>query len=363
MAGLLGERLRQARVMAGMSQQELANKAGHVSKQAISKYEQGKDVPSSGVLLRLCKALNARPAFLYRAAGAQIGPMAFRKSAGLTGKSLRALEAYARDAVERQVEIEQIVGGEQAGRFVEPKNVDWVVGSAEDAERVAQELRGAWELGTDPMANVTALLEEHNVRVLAIDRDGRFWGVSRWVRDSIPVIVVSRQQPGDRQRFTLAHELGHLLLRPQEGMSAERGASRFAGAFLLPARTVRQELGARRHDLSWAELYALKQKFGVSMACWLKRAEDLGIVSASRARALWRQLRARGWHLQEPGAEVPKEEPGMFEQLVRRALAEGLISESRAAELAGVSTLELWHKLGGGNLGWHESRLRHKRMD
>jgi len=334
---VLGERIRQARLMAGMSEEALARTAGGLTKQAISKYERGMDVPGSATLLRLCRALNVRPAFLLRPPAARVGTVAFRKAGSLRGKQLHAIEAYTRDAVERWIELEQILRGQDGGSFVCPGTVNWRVGSLEDAERAAQDLRHAWRLGLDPIANVTAVLEGCNVRVIAVEHDGRFSGTSAWVDQRIPVIVLSRAQPGDRQRFTLAHELAHLLLECEEHSDEERAANRFAGAFLLPGPTVERELGRTRNHLSFDELYVLKHRYGVSMACWLKRAADLRIVSPSRGRALWAALRSRGWHTREPGAQVPTEEPSTFHQLVSRALSEGVLSEARAAELAGIS--------------------------
>lgn len=96
-----------------------------------------------------------------------------------------------------------------------------------------------------------------------------------------PVIVVAEQWPGDRQRFTLAHELGHLLLggRLSAELNEEQACNRFAGAFLLPASTLRNQLGAKRHMLEIQELYLLKHEFGLSMAACLYRAKDLGIIT------------------------------------------------------------------------------------
>jgi Zn-dependent peptidase ImmA (M78 family) len=83
------------------------------------------------------------------------------------------------------------------------------------------------------------------------------------------------------------------------------------------------------------ELYLLKQKYGLSMQAWIYRAKDLEIIPANTAERLFRRFRAIGWHRCEPGEAYPSERPLRMERLVYRALAEDMISHSRARELLG----------------------------
>jgi Zn-dependent peptidase ImmA (M78 family) len=140
--------------------------------------------------------------------------------------------------------------------------------------------------------------------------------------------------PGDRQRFSAAHELGHILIVTNGGLDAERACNRFAGAFLAPRQAVLRELGAERACLDLAELEMLKEKYGMSMQAWIHRAEELGIITAKAARRLRTAFRGEA-RVTEPGPQVPQESPKRLRLLVRRALAEGIISRSRAAELLG----------------------------
>ncbi|NLD14444.1 MAG: ImmA/IrrE family metallo-endopeptidase [Gammaproteobacteria bacterium] len=137
-----------------------------------------------------------------------------------------------------------------------------------------------------------------------------------------PVIVVAEQWPGDRQRFTLAHELGHLLLggRLSAELNEEQACNRFAGAFLLPASTLRNQLGAKRHMLEIQELYLLKHEFGLSMAACLYRAKDLGIITPQTHKRLSVVFSKQGWRKQEPVNPCPQEQALLFQQLVYRAL-------------------------------------------
>jgi len=111
---------------------------------------------------------------------------------------------------------------------------------------------------------------------------------------------------------------------------------RFAGAFLAPRVAVLQLLGAQRHALEWQELYVLKHEFGLSMAGWLHRAKQCGMITETAHLAMVKRFAAKGWRKNEPGETLPQEHPRLFDQLVYRALAEQYLSEGKAAELLGI---------------------------
>ena len=336
----IGERIKQARKIRGMSQRELAKRA-EVSAQAISKYERDINAPSSGVLLRLSKALGVGVEFFVRPKSVvQITPD-YRRRCALPRKKEAALIAGIADWLERYIEIERILRPEGGGLGFEfPPGFPRAVSSMEDVEAAALDLRRAWDLGSDPIENLVHLLEDRGIKVGVIDlEDGvGFDACTFYAGDDVrALVVVARGDlPGDRQRFSIAHELGHLMIEPGGDLDAEKAAHRFAGAFLVPEKAARFELelgeGGRR-NLSDFELLALKQKYGMSMQAWIYRAKDLGIISEERAEGLFKKFRARGWHKTEPGAQIPPEWPMRFELLVNLALAEEAISKRRAEEL------------------------------
>jgi hypothetical protein len=108
------------------------------------------------------------------------------------------------------------------------------------------------------------------------------------------------------------------------------------------AQMARFELGSSRTTLDMNELYLLKQKYGLSMQAWIFRARDLGIISENTAARLFKRFRANGWHRREPGEAFPSEKPLRMERLIYRALAEDLISRSRAQELLGEPLQPRW---------------------
>ncbi|MDF0590882.1 helix-turn-helix domain-containing protein [Candidatus Methanocrinis natronophilus] len=370
----IGERIKQARKIRGMSQRELAERAG-VSAQAISKYERDINAPSSGVLLRLSKALGVGVEFFVRPRAVVAITPDYRRRRALPKKKEAAIIAGIADCLERYLEIERILRPDEGGlRFEHPPGFPRSVSSMEEVERAATDLRRAWDLGSGPLDNLVHLLEDRGIKVGVIDLaggkgfdactffaedDGRapvvvarsnltgdrqrgkgFDACTFFAEDDgrAPVVVARSNLTGDRQRFSIAHELGHFMIEPGGGLDAERAASRFAGAFLVPEKAARFELELAegkgwRRDLSDFELLALKLKYGMSMKAWIYRAKDLGIISEEKATALFKRFRARGWHKREPGGEIPEEWPMRFELLVNLALAEEAISKRRASEL------------------------------
>jgi Zn-dependent peptidase ImmA (M78 family) len=216
-----------------------------------------------------------------------------------------------------------------------PDEAERRVASLGDVEDVAIALRTAWGLGLDPIESIVELLEDHGIKVGLVDGHDKFDACTIWANQTIPVIVVKRDIPGDRQRFSLAHELGHLVPEPGSEVDEEKAAYRFAGASLVPEPKVHFELGEHRDILNLYELHLLKHKYGLSMQGWIYRAKDLSILSEGAARRLFQQFRREGWHRDEPGDQLPPEEPKRMQRLVLRALAEELISQSRGAELLG----------------------------
>jgi len=218
--------------------------------------------------------------------------------------------------------------------------------TTDDIEVIADALRAAWDLGLNPIHDMVDTLEAKGVMIIgtAVETKKKFDGLAGRIGNT-PVVVVSCHQPGDRQRFTLAHELGHLVLqgRLQEGMDEEKACNQFAGAFLFPKRALLQHLGENRRAIEAQELYLLKHEFGLSMMAVLVRAAQCGVISDSLKTQYFMRFSKQGWRTEEPGEAYPNEETYLFKQLVYRALGEDYIGESKAAELIGLS-LSRFHK-------------------
>ena len=342
---MIGERIKQARKAAGLSLRALADRAG-ITAMAISKYEGGKSTPSSRVLLDLSKALGVRTEYFFRPVKIELQEMKHRKHSRLPKKALDQIEGDVKEQLERFIELEQLLPNGPVQAFKLPEHLPVPIATLDQVEAVARDLRTSWNLGVDPIPVLTDMLEERGIKVFQSQAiNDRFDGMAATV-DGIPVVVVGRGWPGDRQRFTLAHELGHLVLqgRLAPDVEEEAAANRFAGAFLAPADEVRKELGEKRVWLEPRELEVLKKTYGLSMQGWMHRAKDLGILPDFHYVEMRKFFSSRGWNKTEPGEQYAPERPQLFDQLVYRALGQDLISESKAAELLRMSLTEFQKK-------------------
>jgi Zn-dependent peptidase ImmA (M78 family)/DNA-binding XRE family transcriptional regulator len=338
---MIGERIRRARKAAGLSLRALSERA-EVSHTTLNKYEHGRQTPGSRQLTALATALGVRTEYLFRPTSIDLGPVEYRAS-HLSARARDRVHSDVLDQLERWHELLDLFPTEVVPPFSSPPGSPKAVGAYDELEAVAERIRGAWRLGEDPIPDLIDALESQGILVVQteLDEAQRFNGLSATAGRGLarPVIVVDAGWPGDRQRFTLAHELGHLVLqgRLSSALDVEKACHRFAGAFLLPSPAVRQALGERRQTLEPQELALLKAEYGLSMQSCLFRALQTGIISASVQRTLFREFSRRGWRKQEPGPALPRECTVRFRQLVYHALAEDFIGESKAAELLNLS--------------------------
>jgi Zn-dependent peptidase ImmA (M78 family)/DNA-binding XRE family transcriptional regulator len=339
---MIGDRIHQARKSAGLSMRALGEKAG-ISAMAISKYENKKSIPSSAVMLSLARALGVRVEYFFRVSQVKLKEVEYRKHSRLPKKVLNQIEGDVIEQIERYLELEEFLPVSPIEPFSLPAGLPEHIENYDEIETVSGKIRQAWQLGSNPIPDLIDTLEERGIKIFRSHalHGNKFDGLAARVNGT-PVIVVGRDWPGDRQRFTLAHELGHMALagRLAEHLDEELAANRFAGAFLAPASEVVKELGYQRKRLEPAELCVLKSAYGLSMQGWLYRARDMGVLSQSRFQDMYRMFAARGWRKEEPGPRYEPEKPKLFMQLVFHACAEDLIGESKAAELLGKSLSE-----------------------
>ena len=336
---MIGQRIFRARKAAGLTLREIGSQVG-LSHAAVKKYEDGQSPPSSATLLRLARALNVRTEYFFRPETVTMDRIEYRKRNSLPKKRLDAIEHEVIDQIERRIELENLFPTLPGVPFAPLKELPASINDLEPIEDVAEIVRKGWDLGSDPIPDLVDAMETHGIRVFMIDThsDSKFDGLAASV-NRMPVVVVGSNWPGDRQRFTLAHELGHLMLadRLSADIDVEAACHRFAGAFLIPRQSVVQKLGARRRSIEPKELALIKEEFGLSMAAILYRARDLGIVTSSWRDEQAKLFRINGWHVTEPGKPYPAEKSHVFEELIFHALAEDYIGESKAAELMGMS--------------------------
>lgn len=334
----IGPRIKQLRLARGMSLDTLAAELGGVvTKQALSKYELGKSQPSARVLTRLAAALGVKTSQLATPPAVEVAFIGYRRRASLPPREQEQIESAVAYALEQRVWLQRCL---QATATIDLPIMSLAVRTLDEADDAALHVRSQWGLGSEPIANVTATLEDHLVHVIEIDGGDRFDGISAIARDSeqhaISAAVVSDTHiDGERQRLNLTHELGHLVLDVSQVAHEELIeplAFRFGAALLAPASLLRQEVGARRSFLSLEELLLLKQRFGMSIQALLHRLRDLGIISEAAYVQWCKDISRLGWRKAEPGA-LAREQPTWFRRHVLRAAAEELISDDEATRM------------------------------
>ncbi|MEX2263182.1 MAG: ImmA/IrrE family metallo-endopeptidase [Bryobacteraceae bacterium] len=345
---MIGKRLKLARAAAGLPLRDLADRIeNRVSAQQIGKYERDEDVPGSGMLIALSHALGVSLDYLAGDQEMVLEEIEFRKKQITSKKEEAQIQAQALHLIERYLMVEEILGLPSA-EWDRPREAPFPVRQIADADSAAQYLREHWNLGIDPIPNLVELLEERGIKVLVVDSQENIDGLAARVRRSrgepVPIIVIRRGVHGERQRFNLAHELGHMVVDVQgDDKFREKAAHRFAGAFLMPAEALWSSVGKHRSSIGWSELFALKRLFGASIQAITYRCSDLGIFPPSLSQRLFREFSRLGFR-SAPNYEpehLAEEKPGRFDRLCYRALAEGAISEPKTAELLNITVREL----------------------
>ena len=352
------QRLRLARKRAGLSMRELADvMTPSVTAQAISKYEAGKMLPSSAILVALGKALDVSLDFLMSAQVEALDGIEFRKHPSASSRDRAKAEAILIDNLECYLAIEHILDMSTTVDWVECRRYDSVASEAEIDAR-ADALRDAWHLGLDPIPSLCELLEDKGIKVVEDDLPESINGLSCHVlRGGKPVaeaVVVSSRINVERKRFTLAHELAHRIIRStgNPAIGLEAAINRFAGAFLIPSRCLQEEVGTSRRRITYYEIIRLKHTYGVSAASVLVRLGQVGVLPPAAVKHAFVTF-ARSWRKSEPEPIPPHhgfaafEKPRRFKRLVSRAVGEELISPMRAATLLNQSLDSVEQQING----------------
>jgi Zn-dependent peptidase ImmA (M78 family)/transcriptional regulator with XRE-family HTH domain len=302
-------RLQQAREVRGWTQTALARQVG-VHQSAIAQFESGRIQPSPEVLAAIGRSTGFPLAFFTRPSEPTfpLGSLGFRARAAMTARQRRQAWWYAHTLYE-------LMASMAAQTEYPAPRLPRLAGDPVAAAAVTRQALG---LPPDqPIGPLIRTLERGGVWVVALPvplprRDA----FSAWAGGdgATPVIAVTATPAGDRRRFSVAHEVGHLVLHqiPEGSLhELERQADRFAEAFLLPAAAMHEALVP---PITLTTLADLKARWGVSLQALIRRARTLERITASQYRALYAQLGARGWRTQEPIA-VPVERPRALRQL------------------------------------------------
>lgn len=198
-------------------------------------------------------------------------------------------------------------------------------------EQIAQLVRAHWKLPRGPVRDLIATVEAAGGIVLfeALGMP-KIDAVSLLAPTLPPLFFVDTQKPFDRCRFTLAHEIGHIVMHQHPSVNAEEEADRFASEFLMPAREVEVDL----RGLTIAKAATQKLKWRVSMQALIRKAKDISVISEARYKSLCVQISQAGYRKNEPNPIQP-ETPQLLKWLVDQYLVDKgyTISELASAVL------------------------------
>ncbi|MDI9874101.1 helix-turn-helix domain-containing protein [Flectobacillus rivi] len=342
MKEIVSSKIKQARILQAMSLQDLADRIG-VSKQMISKYEKGDSIPSSKMLIKLAKALEVKMDYFFLSSSVELGEINFRKKNSFSIKKINSLKEKIKIELSNYLEIENIL---QINNSFENPIKRRKVSATNDIEEIVSDLRIEWEIGFDPIHNIIQLLEDKEIKIIEINEpENNFDGLATIINGKYPVVVLNKTFSVERKRFTLLHELGHLLLElPECDVKFEENiCNRFAAEFLFPQNLVIKEFGNKRESISFRELVEVQKKYGISIRAIIYRLKDANIFSENRLTEFYKKLNFNPALKKEIDQErfQSSEVSHRYEQLVYRALSQELISINKAASLLNVNVNEV----------------------
>ncbi|MGD8168562.1 XRE family transcriptional regulator [Herbiconiux sp. P16] len=313
-----GSRLTLARKLVGLKKTQVAELVG-MTPASVSAWENNSTKPSSSTVARLSLVLEVEPQF-FLPISAEIAATVphFRSLRSTTQTAQEQAAAYGRLVGDIGTLIEKSVEFPEKNLPVIP--IDATQPSVDGPENAARQARSFFGLPVGPVAHMVRLAERAGVLVVfSAPRTASIDAFSMEV-DGRPIVVLNPEKDDYyRQRFDVAHELGHLIMHSDAepgGKIAEDQAHRFAAEFLTPAEQIESFLPRTTTDRGWEKLAHLKEHWGVSMQALLFRSRALGVMSDVSYRNAMIRVSANGWRRAEPGAVVAVEMTSLIPRAV-----------------------------------------------
>ena len=307
------EMLTIARESRELTQTELAQKA-RIPQAVLSKLEGGITVPRESDIEAVAQATLYPTSFFKqrdRIYGFNASVFFHRKRSDIPAKALKRIHAtlnLTRMHVDRLFLAGNVTPAVELLRLIPEDHGG--------PEEVAQKVRALFQLPDGPIKDLTSILEEAGVVIMQTRFNSpRMDAVSEWVPNHPPIILMNVDDhiSGDRYRWTLAHELGHLIMHRIPSEEMEEQANRFASEFLMPASDIRAQL----RNLKMQTLPLLKAIWRVSMAALVERAKQLKLLTATQYRYMRVQFGKAGYLSREPSEPlIEVERPTILQDLI-----------------------------------------------
>lgn len=300
-----------ARNARGLTQKELALKL-NISQGNLSKIT-NKLISESGIDLLdgLVSILGFPESFFLQVAEAYPPDLLYRRKITISQKALYNIEAWINIY---RISIQKLIKDVE---FPEYRIPSFNLETEDSPESVAQLTRQHLRIPNGPINNLIKLVEDAGVLVIKYDFDAdKIDGLSIHTDYKTPIIFINNSFSSDRQRFTLAHEIGHLVLHFQKDLDGTRDieneANRFASEFLMPRKDIAPQFNSSNISISY--LGTLKKYWKVSMASLLYKAKELGYLDAGQTKYLYYLF--SGYRKKEPKEfDIPFEWPTLINEL------------------------------------------------
>ncbi len=329
-----------AREARGMTQAALAQHSG-LSQPTISKIEHGLLDLGEEHIEAFSRALRYPPTFFFRSEH-QYGPGTVchhRKRQSMPIQKLRQIHATMN--IMRMATADLLRGIEIDAQQRFPRMDPDDYGSVEE---IAQLVLRTWQLPLGPIKNLMASIEAAGGLVVLCDfGTDKLDAISQRPANQPPFFFVSMAAPGDRLRWNLAHELGHIIMHSAPAPDQEQEANRFAAEFLMPAKEIRPEL----EGLNLPKLAELKRYWKVAMQALIMRARDLGVITDRQTRSFFTRFSQLGYRKTEP-VTIPREEPTLIRRVLDFHRAEHGYTDADLSRAARLSQEEFHAVYGAG---------------
>lgn len=301
------------RKMLSFSQTELAKKMG-VTQGTLSKIEQGiRDCPDS-LIEKMGQALDCPVSFFYQTEREYGPPMSahpmFRKKASTGQKVIDQIIAEMNVRIGHIRKLLNSVDFEPELPLPQYEVSDF----DGDVEEIAANVRRAWYVPRGPIKSLAEYMERAGCLIVPCDMHAsQIDGISYRIPGIPPVIFINNKQSADRMRFSLAHELGHIIMHSYPDPEMEMQANNFAAALLMPKSDIAPEL----IGLTLEKAAYMKPVWKVSMAALIVRATTLKKIDKNKAEYLWRQMSSKGFRTREPVyLDFERETPSLLDALI-----------------------------------------------
>lgn len=326
-------RLKDARIYRGYSQQDLADKI-NVSKQSVSSYEKGNKNPSIEVLSNISKTLKFPFDFFYKEMKyKEINPVYFFRSMSIPKKNkemlYKKLEYFNSEILgfcENYINLGK-------NNLVEVERKDYF--TQEDIRKIVKDIRQKWGVHDSPINDLMYLMQKNGCIVSYINLNSeKTDGFSCWIEDRPIILVNNIKDSATRLRFTLAHELGHIILhknlKNEESLKQrETEANFFAGELLFPTEQASNEIYSTTLD----SFIPIKYKWKISIAAIIRRCLDLELITEDRHLMLQKQLSKRKWRIVEPLDDMIKnEEPRLIQDIFDLLISKNIVTKNYIIE-------------------------------